>query len=146
MLSWERAPDWVRETTDRCLHDMQQPSSIDLRFEWSADDALLVLSESGPDGSGGGFSFSHMQARAAVVDAFAHFLQDQIFWESRGAWAEPRPLCPGHSHPATPTVVDDEAWWTCPESAKSLSRIGSYEHPVEKLRGRSARRKARRLT
>lgn len=146
MMSWEGVPDWIREAMERCLHDMQQPSPIDLRLEWSDDDALLQLWESGPDGSGGGFSFSHAQAGPELVDAIAHFLQDQIFWESRGAWAEARPMCPGHSHPATPKVLDDQAWWVCPESAKPLTIIGSYEHSDTTRPGRRARRQARRQT
>jgi hypothetical protein len=118
---------------------MQQPSVVALCLEWSVDDALLMLSE--PDGGGGGFSFSYAHAGAEVVVAFADLLQDQVFPESRGAWGEARPSCPGHHHPAEPTVLDGEAWWICPETSQRLSIIGSYEHPVEKRRRRRARRR-----
>jgi hypothetical protein len=145
MESLEGAPDWVQETVERCLHDMQQPSVVDLRLTWSPDDASLGLDEPVPDGSGGGFSFSprarsflteeaglserDAQSGVAVVVAFAHLLQDQVFWESQAAWGEARPVCPGHPHPATPRVVNGEAWWTCPATRQPLWLIGSYEHP-----------------
>ena len=48
MQSWERAPDWVREAVDRCLHDMQQPTVIDVSPDWVVD-ALFPDPEDGGD-------------------------------------------------------------------------------------------------
>jgi hypothetical protein len=142
MESWGTAPDWVRETAERCLHDLQQPSVVDLRLEWSEDDATLLLSELEPDGGGGGFSFSHSEPGAQNMVAFAHFLQDQVFWESLGAWAEARPACcRGHRHPATPNVLDGDPCWTCPQTGQRLSLIGSYEYPLTRRERRKARRR-----
>jgi hypothetical protein len=137
MQSWELAPEWVPETVDRCLHDMQQPSVINLRLKLSIDDAVLMLTE--PDGGGGGFSFSYAEPGPEVMVPFAGFLQDHVFPESLGAWGQALPACAGHHHPAKPTVLDGEAWWICPDTRQRLSPIGSYEHPVDERRRRSPR-------
>jgi hypothetical protein len=114
-----------------------------LRLEWSEDDATLGLSETGPDGGGGAFSFAYAQAGAEVVVALADKLQEHVFPESRGAWSQARPACRGHRHPAKPTVLDGEAWWICPETGHRLSLIGSYEHPVTRKERKARRRRAR---
>ena len=41
------------------------------------------------------------------------------------AWAEARPACPGHRHPALAQVLDGEAWWTCPAAGTRLGRFGT---------------------
>ena len=105
MQSWEMAPEWVREAVDRCLHDMQQPTAIDVSLDWVVD-ALFP----DPERSGDGFSFSHAQPGAEFVIACADLLQYQAFPESEGAWGEARPACRGHRHPAKPTVLGGEAW------------------------------------
>jgi hypothetical protein len=141
MQRWEQVPDWVREAVERCLHDLQQPSVVELRLEWSTGAAgdYLMLWE--PDGSGSGFSVFDAEAGAEFDVSLADFLQDQVFPESREAWGEARPACPGHQHPATPTVVDGDAWWVCPTAGTRLSVIGAYCHCEEKP---AARRRARR--
>ena len=45
MSSWERPPEWVRDAVERCLHDMQQPSVVDLRLEWSEQDVSVIFWE-----------------------------------------------------------------------------------------------------
>ena len=101
MHSWERAPTWVREAVDRCLHDMQQPTVIDVPLDWVVD-ALF------PDAEDGGDRFSTTFARTGseLVIACADLLQYQAFPESEAAWGEARPACRGHRHPAKPTVLD----------------------------------------
>ena len=37
---------------------------------------------------------------ALLVAHLADELQEQFFPETEAAWGEPRPLCPGHTHPA----------------------------------------------
>jgi hypothetical protein len=54
----------------------------------------------------------------------AFWLQEQFFPESRGAWGEPRPPCPTHSHPAVPAERNGEAWWVCPADGHEVAQIG----------------------
>jgi hypothetical protein len=49
--------------------------------------------------------------RAAELVSWADWLQEQFFPETRGAWGEARPECPGHPHPASAVELDGEAWW-----------------------------------
>jgi hypothetical protein len=118
-------PDWLHETVECCLHDMQQPTAVELRLELSGDGEHLMLWES--DGSGSGFYLLNEQRGAELVVHLADFLQEQVFPETREAWGEARPACPRHQHPATPTVLDGEAWWICPDTNRRLSVIGAYQ-------------------
>jgi hypothetical protein len=119
-------PGCLHEAVERCLHDMQQPTGIELDHDLSEDGEFLRFCES--DGSASGFSLRHGLRGAELVVALADFLHDQVFPESREAWGEARPTCPGHAHPATPTVLDAEAWWICPETKRPASVIGAYQH------------------
>jgi hypothetical protein len=118
-------PAWVHDAVARCLHDMQQPTAVDLRLALSDDGEYLVFRES--DGSGSGFYLMNDQRGADLVVSLADFLQEQVFPETREAWGEARPACPGHQHPAAPSVVRGEAWWLCPDTNRQLSIIGAYE-------------------
>jgi len=113
---------------------MQQPAAVDLHVTLSADGEYLLFRES--DGSSSGFYVVHERPGVELVVSLADFLQDQVFPETREAWAEARPGCPGHRHPATPAVVDGEAWWLCPASSRRLSVIGAYKHPEASSEGR----------
>jgi hypothetical protein len=72
-------------------------------------------------------------------DAFARALRDlqgadpkeQVFPETRAAWGQARPPCPGHAHPASAELVGDHAMWICPSSGQPLARIG-YLHEEER--------------
>jgi hypothetical protein len=139
MQSWERAPDWVREAVDRCLHDMQQPTVIDVSLGWVVD-ALFPDPEDGGDR----FSSPHARSGAELVVACADLLREHGFPESEGAWGEARPACRGHRHPAKPTVLDGEAWWICPNTGQRLSLIGTCEHPVDRRTRRKLRRRSGR--
>jgi hypothetical protein len=46
--------------------------------------------------------------------------------ELHGAWAEARPACPGHPHPAVPLELDGQAWWMCPRDERRIARIGEH--------------------
>jgi hypothetical protein len=61
---------------------------------------------------------------ARFLLVLADWLQDQFFPETRSAWGEARPACPGHPHPARAVNVADEAWWTCPLDGRRIARIG----------------------
>ena len=139
MHGWEGAPDWVREAVDRCLHDMQQPTVVDVPLDWVVD-ALFP----DPEGGGDRFSSSYARTGAELAVACADLLQEHGFPESEGAWGEARPACRGHSHPAKPTVLDGEAWWICPNTGQRQSLIGAYEHPVDRRTSRKLRRRSGR--
>jgi hypothetical protein len=149
MRSWDTAPQWVREAVTRCLHDLQQPTVIDVPLDWVVDalfpdpkeiDGLFPY----PDASGDRFSSPFARTGSDLVVACAELLQYQLFPESEGAWGEARPACRGHGHPAKPTVWDGEAWWTCPTTGQPLSLIGAYQHPVDKRTRQELRRERRR--
>ena len=138
MQSGETTPDWARDVVKRCLHDLQQPTAIDVDLEWLADRATRLPD---PNSGGDGYSFSYHPAGNEVVVAFADLLQEHVFPESDGAWGEARPACPGHRHPAKPTLSHGAAWWICPDTRERLSLIGDYEHRIDDKR---TRRKLRR--
>ncbi|MBE2320772.1 hypothetical protein DVA67_032735 [Solirubrobacter sp. CPCC 204708] len=48
MQTWETAPDWVQQAVDQCLHDMQQPTAIDVPLDWVVR-ALFPEPEDGGD-------------------------------------------------------------------------------------------------
>lgn len=159
MQSWDMAPQWVREAVGRCLHDLQQPTVIDVPLDWVVDalfpdqgeiDALFLdRAESGelipnPDARVDRFSSPFAPTGSELVIACAELLQYQAFPESAEAWGQARPACRGHGHPAKPTVLDGEAWWICPSTGHRLSLIGEYEHPVDKRTRRELRRERRR--
>ena len=64
---------------------------------------------------------------AEILFELADQLQEQFFPETFGAWGEARPACPGHTHPAEPTVIDSIACWICPTTGEALGRIGAYD-------------------
>ena len=51
-------------------------------------------------------------------------LQEYFFCESDGAWAQARPECPGHPHPAVPELIDGESWWVCLTEGHPVARFG----------------------
>jgi hypothetical protein len=61
---------------------------------------------------------------ALLVAHIAAELQEQFFPETETAWGEPRPLCPGHTHPTQATLIGREPWWTCPRDGSAVARIG----------------------
>jgi hypothetical protein len=114
-------PDWLQDAVERYLHDLQEPTPIRLRIDtWEDGEALAFLER----GGGSGFWLATTNRGPELVVELADFLQDQVFPESREAWGEARPACPGHTHPASPELVDGEAWWTCPHSGRRLCVIG----------------------
>lgn len=51
----------------------------------------------------------------------ADLIQDDALDE---LWGPAWPICPGHSHPAQPTLRRDRATWVCPRSRHPLAIIG----------------------
>jgi hypothetical protein len=146
-------PAELRELLNLVLGDMQGSEPIALQVGWDPawvwpgakllghEDppcAMLIFSE--PDFPGGdGWSPSwpgvggHREWGADYTPAelavnLADHLQEQFFPETRGAWGQARPPCPGHAHPALAQLVDGDAWWTCPLDGRAVARFGALAH------------------
>jgi hypothetical protein len=107
------------------LADLQRSSPIDLRAGYDDAAGQLWISEAGEFGMWG---YEPWDERGAglLVD-LADCLQEQFFPETRGAWGQARPCCPGHPHPAQAVRLGDEAWWICPVDQIRIGRIGELE-------------------
>jgi hypothetical protein len=92
------------------LSDFQQPVAMDLLVGYDAAGQAVWFSEPGETSRAGfGASETHTQPPyAEEIIEVAYWLQDQFFPETRGAWGEPRPRCPGHAHPMAPVEIDGE--------------------------------------
>ena len=125
---FEEVPGWLAEPLEIVIADFQKPTAIDL-LVGRDDSGVLWFSEAGDSGRAG-FGTADDGAGsttpASLVD-LAYWLQDQFFTETRGAWGEPRPRCPGHPHPMVPVVRDNEAWWACPQHNRAVVRVGDFE-------------------
>ncbi|WP_329457479.1 hypothetical protein [Streptomyces sp. NBC_01497] len=77
--------------------------------EGDAEGVLVTLAFA--DGSSASVHFEEPLPEAEAVTLLADQLQDAVLEETGGA---PRPVCPGHGHPAVAEVVDQVACWTCP--------------------------------
>jgi hypothetical protein len=127
----EPVPEWfMHEVLDPVLSDLQQPHPVDLelRFEPRGDGGLVRFRERGEPGSFGLGIGRQSASRELLMVQFADQLQEQFFPETRAAWGEARPTCPGHPHPATPVLLDDQAWWACPVDQSRIARIGQLHH------------------
>ena len=101
------------------LHDLQLPDPLRLRV--SADARGIRICDD--HGTSTGIPIEFGGGPELVVD-IADWLQEQFFFETRDAWGEARPACPGHTHPASAAVIDGQAWWTCPRDDRQISLIG----------------------
>jgi hypothetical protein len=121
-------PPRLRAAVDAALVDLQRPTAIDVQLGYDADNGTLYASEKGELGRAGIRPPENLEG-APLVGELADWLQTQFFLESRGAWAQARPKCPGHSHPAEAIQIGDEAWWVRPPTKRPLGRIGRlYAH------------------
>jgi hypothetical protein len=117
---------FVLEAYERALRDMQADEPIDLRVLGVEGDRLLVREA----GEVTGLWIPPDTGLEELVVSLADRLQEEVFPESRGAWGQARPPCPGHAHPASAELVGDDAMWVCPSSGQALARIG-YLHQEE---------------
>lgn len=131
-------PEWYRrDILEPVLRDLQHPDSVDLVVELEGQEPIPTP-DHGPMGSGvhvmfrergrqGSFGVGLPRPGGSVAETqvwLADQLQEQFFPETRGAWGQARPECPGHPHPAQPVVHAGEAWWECPETHGRIGRIG----------------------
>lgn len=127
----EPVPDWLMsEVLEPVLSDLQKPRPVvlDLGLESSAEGDLVWIWEppvSGTGRFGVGLEVpDRLAPRAELLVSWADALQEQFFPETRAAWGEARPECPGHPHPASAIELDGEAWWVCPVDSRRIGRIG----------------------
>src|SRR5947209_3304532 len=128
-------PGWLRPIIDAVMHDMQQPRPVPVEVAWeheSENSGVLWFSETGQSGAGGyGIAYDSHTSAAQRLVGLAWYLQDQFFPESEDAWAQARPPCPGHPHPATPVVRDGAlggyAQPTAAPSPASASSRGDHD-------------------
>jgi hypothetical protein len=112
----------VPEAFERALRDLQGADPIELVVEY--EDDRPVVREAG-DGEKTILWIPPDADLEDLVSSLAFQLQEQVFPETRAAWGQARPPCPGHAHPAIPELVGDDAMWVCPSSGQPLARIGS---------------------
>jgi hypothetical protein len=126
---FDELPEWLRGPVAAVLHDLQPPRPVDLRlaYEERADgEGVLWIGElDDPFWTGVGVTPWRDEPVTRLVVGLADWLQEQFFPESRGAWGEARPACPGHPHPAQADELSGEAWWICPADGRRIGRIGS---------------------
>jgi hypothetical protein len=115
-------PDWLREAIDTALADLQQPTPVGVLLGYDDLTGRLCVSEAGERGQWG-YEPSKLRGVELLIDLAAAF-QDQFIPETRGAWGQARPACPGHPHPAQADEVEGEAWWICPVDRQRVARIG----------------------
>lgn len=129
VASWSRdpefgpVPEWLSAVADAALADMQRPAPIDVQLGFDPDEGILWVSEAGESGKSGFEPWSEARGVGEIV-RLADWLQEQFFPETRGAWGEARPGCPGHPHPAEAVEIEGEAWWVCPVDGRRIAAIG----------------------
>jgi hypothetical protein len=131
-------PEWYRrEVLDPVLRDMQLPHPVDLVVELEKLEPIPTP-DHGPMGGGVWVMFGERNqagrcgvglpkpevTRAQAQVSLADELQEHLFPETRAAWGQARPACPGHGHPAQPVELDGEAWWKCPVDGHRIDRLG----------------------
>lgn len=150
-----RPPDWLDEPARAVLQDLQGAQSIvDLtvvatRIADLNGLSLGILESSGyepplpqlvddldPDQDtqyGGGNWVPRSLAGPGLLVLVADILQEDLAETAQG-WAQARPPCPHHPHPARPVARDGEAWWICERLDERLYRIGHGEVPTRRRR------------
>ncbi len=120
-----RYDDWI-------FDDAQDPAS------WLLADDAAESDENDDEGDelslacrfgGHTFALDGAQSIADLAVDILYQVQDDVIDEIWGAW----PVCPGHQHPMSTTVVEETAMWTCPAEADIAVPIGRLgDSPVSK--------------
>jgi hypothetical protein len=119
---FDPVPDWLAwNVLAPILSDLNDPFAVD--FEIGIKDGTLIIAERDEVGSVSWTIAEDAEPGGELLVECAESLQEYVF-ESRGAWAQARPTCPGHTHPASPRLFEGAAWWTCPRDARPLAPIG----------------------
>lgn len=129
-MQWGPVPEWLSEVAQLALADLQQPRPIDVRLGYDPKGeggGMLWLRVAGERGATG-FWVPDEERGTELLVRLADSLQDQFFPETRAAWGEARPQCPGHPHPAQAVEIAGEPWWTCPADDRRVALIGRFGH------------------
>jgi len=127
-------PPWLREAVDAAFADLQRPAPVEVLLGWDPGEAILWVSEVNESGQSG-FEAQHDMRGAALVVALSDWLQEQFFPETRGAWGQARPECPGHAHPPEAAEVQGRPWWVCPDDGRRIAVIGDAASSSAPLKG-----------
>jgi hypothetical protein len=130
---WTDLPEWLAEPAYAVFADLQGADAISSLklYAKSVEDFDGVVLGLFEGRHGGGRLITPSVDRSELLCEIADVLQDELTETSAG-WAQPRPACPYHSHPARPGVFDGEAWWWCPDAQERLWRLGVGELPPRK--------------
>jgi hypothetical protein len=125
---WSDAlPGVLGEAVERALADLQHPTTVPIEkvtFERDReDDRYGLLTVWFADGGRTGLGLEVGSDPAEVIADVADLIQGMLP-EEREAWAEARPPCPGHPHPAVALTVDGIACWVCPSESRVIGQIG----------------------
>ncbi|RKQ90275.1 hypothetical protein C8N24_0075 [Solirubrobacter pauli] len=144
-----RPPDWLDTAAVAVLRDLQGADPITAlavvawRPAFGLNGLHLGITEEpgplpqleddldpdDPTASGGGNWVPRTLAGPALLVLVADILRESLA-ETEVGWAQSRPPCPHHPHPARPVVRDGEAWWICGRDDEPLYRIGQDEVPT----------------
>jgi hypothetical protein len=120
-------PGVLGEAVERALADLQHPTPVPIEkvtFERDReDDRSGLLTVWFGDGGRTGLGLEVGSDPAEVIADVADLIQG-LLPEEPEAWAEARPSCPAHSHPAVALTVDGIACWVCPNERRVIAQIG----------------------
>jgi hypothetical protein len=128
---YEDVPGELARALDTVLADLQLPQPVDLQAGYDSDTKTLWVSERGANADYLSGYEQRSERGGALIADLANWLQEQVMPETTGAWAEARPRCPGHAHPALACADADGAWWVCPTNNRRLARIGEWTDDAE---------------
>ena len=115
-------PDRFLGALELVLGDLQRPEPIAPVCGWDGEH-VQFREPKFTWGHGWGPSEQSLSSSEMAVE-MAGELQEYFFCESDGAWAQARPECPGHPHPAVPELIDGESWWVCLTEGHPVARFG----------------------
>jgi hypothetical protein len=107
----------------RVMADLMSTTELrpDVAVDFTDPGELHYWYHSEGGGSHGASLGSDDDEESATV-RLADLIQDDALDD---LWGPAWPICPGHSHPAHPTLHDDRATWVCPRSRQTLAIIGN---------------------
>jgi hypothetical protein len=122
------APSWLAAAADAVLLDMTPSKAPPLIVRYRPDPDLAqfgTVTFHSPTGQHFGFGVPENTGKAALLVSLADGLQEYLP-ETAGADGQIYPRCPGHLHAARPLLINSEAWWICPDTHRTLARIGQH--------------------
>ena len=118
-------PPRLRDPVHALLAAFEQPVPIRLSLTCSSElepEKFWLITTHLAEGGGWGFGVDITAPIPDLLVSIADGIQEHIA-EQAQTWAQARPPCPGHRHPAVARVIDGTAWWTCPARQTRLKPI-----------------------